>query len=97
MIGHGTKFNRKMEAAVAVLLTQKNKDEAAREACYSSCNWFQKENQVGWSPDSHPIHTRRAAKTKSLPLQGTLPGNWTAASGIASHGLPGRPIGQNQK
>lgn len=30
MIGHGTKFNRKMEAAVAALLTQKNQEEAAR-------------------------------------------------------------------
>jgi hypothetical protein len=30
MRGHGTKFNRKMEAAVAALLTQKNQEEAAR-------------------------------------------------------------------
>jgi hypothetical protein len=30
MIGHGTKFSRKMEAAVAALLTQKNQEEAAR-------------------------------------------------------------------
>ena len=28
--GHGTKFGRKMEAAVAALLTQRNIDEAAR-------------------------------------------------------------------
>ena len=32
MRGHGTKFNRKMEAAVAGLLTQKNQEEAARAA-----------------------------------------------------------------
>jgi len=32
MKGHGTKFNRKMEAAVAALLTQKNQEEAARAA-----------------------------------------------------------------
>jgi hypothetical protein len=32
MRGHGTKFNRKMEAAVAALLTQKNQEEAARTA-----------------------------------------------------------------
>jgi hypothetical protein len=30
MKGHGTKFNSKMEAAVAALLTQKNQEEAAR-------------------------------------------------------------------
>jgi hypothetical protein len=30
MRGHGTKFNRKMEAAVGALLTQKNQEEAAR-------------------------------------------------------------------
>jgi len=30
MRGHGTKFSRKMEAAVAALLTQKNQEEAAR-------------------------------------------------------------------
>src|ERR1019366_5988429 len=32
MKGHGTKFNRKMEEAVAALLTQKNQEEAARAA-----------------------------------------------------------------
>jgi hypothetical protein len=32
MTGHGTKFSRKMEAAVAALLTQKNQEEAARAA-----------------------------------------------------------------
>jgi len=30
MTGHGTQFSRKMEAAVAALLTQKNQEEAAR-------------------------------------------------------------------
>ena len=30
MRGHGTKFNRKMEAAVAALITQRNQEEAAR-------------------------------------------------------------------
>jgi hypothetical protein len=30
MRGHGAKFNRKMEASVAALLTQKNQEEAAR-------------------------------------------------------------------
>jgi hypothetical protein len=32
MKGHGAKFNRKMEAAIAALLTQKNQEEAARTA-----------------------------------------------------------------
>jgi hypothetical protein len=32
MKGHGAKFNRKMEAAIAALLTQKNQEEAARAA-----------------------------------------------------------------
>jgi hypothetical protein len=32
MRGHGTKFNRKMEAAVAALLTQNNQEEAVRAA-----------------------------------------------------------------
>jgi hypothetical protein len=30
MKGHGSKFNRKMDAAIAALLTQKNHEEAAR-------------------------------------------------------------------
>jgi hypothetical protein len=30
--GHGTKFGRKMEAAIAALLTQRNIDEAAKAA-----------------------------------------------------------------
>jgi hypothetical protein len=30
MKGHGTKFGRKMEAAIAALLTQKNHEDAAR-------------------------------------------------------------------
>jgi hypothetical protein len=32
MKGHGAKFNRKMEAAIAALLTQRNHEEAARVA-----------------------------------------------------------------
>jgi len=32
MKGHGAKFSRKMEAAVAALLTQRNHEEAARAA-----------------------------------------------------------------
>ena len=32
MAGHGTKFGRKMEDAIAALLTQRNVDEAARAA-----------------------------------------------------------------
>jgi hypothetical protein len=32
MKGHGAKFGRKMEGAVAALLTQKNQEEAARAA-----------------------------------------------------------------
>ena len=32
MKGHGTKLGRKKEAAIAALLTQKNHEEAAREA-----------------------------------------------------------------
>jgi hypothetical protein len=36
MKGHGTKFNRKMEAAIAALLTQKNQEEAARTAGIST-------------------------------------------------------------
>ena len=30
MIGHGTKFKRKLEEAVAAMLTQRNVEEAAR-------------------------------------------------------------------
>jgi len=36
MKGHGTKFNRKMEAAIVALLTQKNQEEAARTAGIST-------------------------------------------------------------
>ncbi len=32
MVGHGTKFGRKKEAAIAALLTQRNVEEAARMA-----------------------------------------------------------------
>ena len=32
MKGHGTKFNRKMEAAIAAMLTHKNLEEAAAAA-----------------------------------------------------------------
>ena len=32
MVGHGTKFGRKKEAAIAALLTQRNVEEAARTA-----------------------------------------------------------------
>ena len=32
MSGHGSKLGRKMEAAIAALLTQRNQEEAAREA-----------------------------------------------------------------
>jgi transposase-like protein len=32
MVGHGTKFGRKKEAAIAALLTQRNVEEAARSA-----------------------------------------------------------------
>ena len=32
MKGHGTKFSRKMEAAVTALITQRNQEEAARAA-----------------------------------------------------------------
>ena len=32
MKGHGSKFNRKMDAAIAALLTQRNMEEAAKTA-----------------------------------------------------------------
>jgi hypothetical protein len=32
MVGHGSKFSRKMEEAVAALVTQRNVEEAARTA-----------------------------------------------------------------
>ena len=36
MAGHGEKFGRKMEAAIAALLTQRNIDEAAKAAGIST-------------------------------------------------------------
>ena len=36
MAGHGEKFGRKMEAAIAALLTQRNIDEAAKAAGISA-------------------------------------------------------------
>jgi hypothetical protein len=36
MAGHGEKFGRKMEAAVAALLTQRNIEEAAKAAGISA-------------------------------------------------------------
>src|ERR1051326_3875175 len=43
MKGHGSKFGRKMEAAVVALLTQRNIDEAAKSAGISAntlLNWM---------------------------------------------------------
>ena len=36
MIGHGTKFKRKLEEAVAAMLTQRNVEEAARSVGIST-------------------------------------------------------------
>jgi len=35
MTGHGSKFGRKREEAIAALLTQRNVEDAAREHTYS--------------------------------------------------------------
>ena len=43
MKGHGSKFGRKMEAAIAALLTQRNIDEAAKAVGISPntlLNWM---------------------------------------------------------
>ena len=62
--GHGTKFGRKMEAAIAALLTQRNIDEAAKAVGISPntlLNWMKvPEFQVAYR------EARRAAYSQAL-------------------------------
>jgi hypothetical protein len=64
MKGHGSKLNRKMEAVVVALLTQKNHDEAARSAGISAATLLR------WQklPEFQKAYreARRAAHSQSI-------------------------------
>jgi hypothetical protein len=53
MTGHGAKFGRKQEEAIAALLVQKNIDEAARAAGVS-----------GWRVDRDPPHRWQSCRNE---------------------------------
>ena len=66
MKGHGTKFGRKMEAAIAALLTQRNIDEAARAVGISPntlLNWMKvPEFQVAYRDARRAAYSQAVAK-----------------------------------
>ena len=66
MKGHGTKFNRKMEAAIAAMLTHKNLEEAAAAAGISVATLlrWQKlpEFQKAFRKARRAVHTQAMAR-----------------------------------
>jgi len=64
--GHGTKFGRKMEAAIAALLTQRNIDEAAKAVGISPntlLNWMKvPEFQVAYREARKAAYSQAVAK-----------------------------------
>ena len=66
MKGHGTKFGRKMEAAIAALLTQRNIDEAAKAVGISPntlLNWMKvPEFQVAYREARKAAYSQAVAK-----------------------------------
>src|ERR1700694_5331844 len=56
MIGHGTKFKRKLEEAVAAMLTQRNIEEAARSVGISTATLMR------WQKEPEFQHAYRAAR-----------------------------------
>ena len=66
MKGHGTKFGRKMEAAIAALLTQRNIDEAAKAVGISPntlLNWMKvPEFQVAYRDARKAAFSQAVAK-----------------------------------
>ena|ERR1700680_2381488 len=56
MIGHGTKFKRKLEEAVAAMLTQRNVEEAARSVGISTATLMR------WQKEPEFQHAYRAAR-----------------------------------
>jgi hypothetical protein len=64
--GHGTKFGRKMETAIAALLTQRNIDEAAKAAGISPntlLNWMKvPEFQVAYREARRAAYSQAVAK-----------------------------------
>jgi serine/threonine protein kinase HipA of HipAB toxin-antitoxin module len=64
MSGHGTKFTAKMEAAVAALLTQRNREEAARSVGISTATLLRWQKK----PEFQKAYreARRAAHSQSI-------------------------------
>jgi hypothetical protein len=62
MKGHGAKFNRKMEAAIAALLTQRNHEEATRVAGVGTATLLR------WLklPEFQTAYRRRPARSSSF-------------------------------
>src|SRR5579863_589318 len=69
--GHGTKFERKKEAAVAALLTQKNHEEAARSSRLSNAGFAcQSSSRSGAAPaGTQWSRLMRAPSRIAVPLQ----------------------------
>jgi len=64
MIGHGTKFKRKLEEAVAAILTQRNVEEAARSIGISTATFMRWQKE----PEFQQAYraARRAARGQSI-------------------------------
>ena len=82
MVGHGTKFGRKKEAAIAALLTQRNVEEAARKAGIGIQTLYR------WMKDPEFDAAYRKARRASLDQAITRlqQGSSAAADGAENHG-----------
>ena len=64
MIGHGTKFKRKLEEAVAAMLTQRNVEEAARSIGISTATLMRWQKEPEFQQAYRAAH--RAAHGQSI-------------------------------
>ena len=64
MIGHGTKFKRKLEEAVAAMLTQRNVEEAARSVGISTATLMRWQKEPEFQQAYRAV--RRAAHGQSI-------------------------------
>ena len=64
MVGHGAKFARKKEAAIAALLSQRNVEEAARAAGIGTQTLYRWMKEPGF--DAAYLRARRAAFGQSI-------------------------------
>src|SRR5690242_14988069 len=88
MKGHGSKFTRKMEEAVAALLTQRNHDEAARAAGISPATLLRWQKQPEFKKAYQ--EARRTAFGQSIARlqQGTTAAATTLLKLLVEPGVP---------